>query len=103
MDMAACLGVLPYLAVHGEDSAESRDSTLGSCRTALELDHLHPFVLITNGPRCALLDLPASKHFGPLELRHYHYRVPNPMLEEDILCRLGDTVLPTTPSLLPFR
>src|SRR5258708_32090282 len=59
----------------------------------LVLHHLRP---TTNGPRCARLDL---RYFGPLDIRRHHH-IPDPMLEEDILCRLGGTVLTTTPPLL---
>jgi len=62
----------------------------------LELYHLQP---TTNGPRCARLDLRDIKCFGLLDGRRHHH-IPDPMLEEDILCRLSGTVLTTTPSLL---
>ena len=35
----------------------------------------------------------------PLDDRRHHH-ISDPMLEEDILCRLGGTVLTSTPSLL---
>jgi len=62
----------------------------------LEHHHLQP---TTNGFRCARLDLGGIKYFGLLDDRR-HYHITDPMLEEDILCRLSGTALTTTPSLL---
>jgi len=39
------------------------------------------------------------KYFGPLDDRKHHH-ISDPMLEEDMLCRLSGTVLTSTPSLL---
>ncbi len=53
----------------------------------------------TNGHDCAQLDHRDIKYSEPLDARRHHH-IHNPMLQEDILCRLSGNVLATTRSLL---